>query len=91
MPGPADDGEDDGAAALLDDPVQLGVDAHSSGSTKTSISPPHGSPMPSAMSSVMPYVSSRGVAAGEHLLRGEADVALDAPPENGAGQLSASR
>src|SRR5205085_4049411 len=34
---------------------------HSSGSTNTSISPPHGRPTSSAMSSVIPYVSRRDV------------------------------
>src|SRR5438105_1428082 len=55
-----DDGEHDGAVAGLDDPAQLVEQIHSSGSTKMSISPPHGSPTSRAMSSVIPYVSSRG-------------------------------
>ena len=41
------------------------------GSTNTSISPPHGRPTPNAMSSVMPYVTSRGSPPREHLLRSQ--------------------
>src|SRR5947199_249473 len=44
----------DGATAGLDDATQLREKPHSSTSTKTSISPPHGSPTSSAMSSVIP-------------------------------------
>src|SRR5436190_2195358 len=54
------DGEDDGALARLDHTPQLLEQHHSSGSTKTSISPPQGRPISSAMSSVIPYVSKRG-------------------------------
>src|SRR5205085_1256710 len=42
------------------DPAELVVQAHCSGSTNTSISPPQGSPTSSAMSSVIPYVTRRG-------------------------------
>ena len=39
---------------FVDDAAELVERAHSSGSTKTSISPPHGRPTSIAMSSVMP-------------------------------------
>ena len=52
--GSGDDGEDHCPSALLDDAAPVLEDGHSSGSTKTSISPPQGIPTSSAMSSVMP-------------------------------------
>ena len=60
-----------------------------SSSTKTSISPPHGRPISNAISSVIPYVSEARRPAGEHVLRGEDDVALDAAARDGAGELAA--
>jgi len=57
---PFDHGEDHGGVAVLDHPLELGKETHSSGSTKTSISPPQGSPTLKASSSAMPYESRRG-------------------------------
>ncbi len=55
-----DDGEQDGALLAVDDLEQAVRDAHSSGSTKTSISPPQGRPTSHASSSPMPYERSLG-------------------------------
>ena len=49
-----DDREDDGALGPVREREQRVGDAQSRGSRKTSISPPHGSPTPSAWSSVIP-------------------------------------
>ena len=53
--------EEHGALAPLDRLEQPVDGAHSSASTKTSISPPHGKPTSQASSSAMPYDTSRGV------------------------------
>ena len=47
--------------------------------------------MPNAISSVIPYVSSRGGPPREHLLRGEDDVALDAAARDRALEVAARR
>ncbi len=56
-----DDGEEDGALLVLDRLEQAVDSRHSSRSTKTSISPPQGSPTSHASSSAMPYERSFGV------------------------------
>ena len=76
---------------LVDAAVQLVVDcvAHSSGSTKTSISPPQVRPIPSAHVVGDPVRDESRRTACEHVLRGEVDVAFDAPSGDGARELAA--
>ena len=51
---PLDDREEHRPPALVAEPGEALQQRHSTGSTKTSISPPHGSPTSQAISSVMP-------------------------------------
>jgi len=52
--GALEDGEKHSALVRVREREEPFGQVHSRGSTKTSISPPHGSPMPSASSSEMP-------------------------------------